>query len=186
MAQPSTPAALTPAPVVQLTGATSIHAGEFHTCATLPGGAARCWGSNNTYQLGDGTPTASSVPVTLQFISIIGPAPATGIQSMSAGGFHNCSLVRQSLSDLGLCWGTNLSGQLGNTSLVAPELTVTVGGIDRVRQIAVGRASSCAIAGVGAASCWGDNSDGQLGRGSTSPFGTVNATPAEVVGLGPI
>ncbi len=176
----------TPGPVVQLAGATSIHAGRFHTCATLPGGAARCWGANSSNQLGDGTTTASSVPVTVLRATPSGDVPATGIQSLAAGGFHSCSVSREGLVDLGLCWGSNFSGQLGGGVSLVPGYPQLVTTLDRVRQVTGGRDSSCAIAEEGAAYCWGDNSQGQLGRGTTSSFGTANPTPVEVTGLGPI
>ena len=176
----------TPGPVVQLAGATSIHAGDVHTCATLPAGAVRCWGSS--LQLGDGSTSggSSSVPVTVQRVDIGGTVPATGIQSLSAGGFHTCGVSREGLIDLGLCWGSNFSGQLGSGVSLVPGYPQLVTVIDRVRQIAGGRDSTCAVAEQGSAWCWGDNSQGQLGRGTTSPFGTANPTPVEVTGLGPI
>jgi alpha-tubulin suppressor-like RCC1 family protein len=176
----------TPAPVLQLAGAASVAAGEFHTCATLPSGTARCWGTNSSFQLGNGTTVDSAVPVTVVRATLAGDVPATGLQSLDAGGFHNCGVTREGSVDLGLCWGANLSGQLGGGVSLAPGYPQLVTVVDRVRQLSGGGDSTCAIAEDGGAWCFGDNSSGQLGRGTTSPFGTVNAAPVEVTGLGPI
>jgi hypothetical protein len=46
-------------------GVSQISAGFFHTCAVKTDGSAFCWGDNNFAQLGDGTSTDSSSPVTV-------------------------------------------------------------------------------------------------------------------------
>ena len=44
--------------------ATSISAGENHTCAVLTGGTVKCWGRGSSGQLGDGSTTFNqSTPV---------------------------------------------------------------------------------------------------------------------------
>jgi alpha-tubulin suppressor-like RCC1 family protein len=55
-----------PAAVVSLGGtAIDLTAGSADACALLSSGVARCWGANGGGQLGDGTTTGSSVPVTV-------------------------------------------------------------------------------------------------------------------------
>ncbi|MGB3035680.1 MAG: RCC1 domain-containing protein, partial [Candidatus Microthrix parvicella] len=44
---------------------TAITAGDFHTCAVLQNGTAKCWGSNSVGQLGDGTTTTRLTPTTV-------------------------------------------------------------------------------------------------------------------------
>jgi uncharacterized protein YjdB len=44
---------------------TGLRAGASHVCGLAVGGAAYCWGSNNTGQFGDGTTTSSRVPTLL-------------------------------------------------------------------------------------------------------------------------
>ena len=46
-------------------GEYTITAGDFHTCAVLQNGTAKCWGSNSVGQLGDGTTTTRLTPTTV-------------------------------------------------------------------------------------------------------------------------
>ncbi len=52
-----------PVTVTGISSATEAGAGLHHTCARLTGGALRCWGLNNSGQLGDGTGASSPTPV---------------------------------------------------------------------------------------------------------------------------
>ena len=49
-------------PVVGLTNASSVAAGNNHTCAVDTGGHTLCWGLNDSGQLGDGTKTSHDKP----------------------------------------------------------------------------------------------------------------------------
>ena len=44
---------------------TAITAGDFHTCAVLQNGTAKCWGTNADGQLGDGTTPTRLTPTTV-------------------------------------------------------------------------------------------------------------------------
>ena len=55
----------TPARVRSLTGVSSLALGFTHACAVLTNGTMRCWGDNAYGQLGDGTRTQRSTPVTV-------------------------------------------------------------------------------------------------------------------------
>ena len=145
--------------------ATSIAAGAVHTCATLTDLSVWCWGSNIDGQLGDGTTTDSpGVPV-----QVTGVANAA---SVSAGFAHTCILTTsQTVS----CWGSNVSGQLGNGSTVDSTSPVQATGLSGVTMVEAGSYSTCAVAGS-TAKCWGENINGQLGIGST----TNQTSPAAV------
>ncbi|MFY9264237.1 MAG: hypothetical protein WAO61_02230 [Solirubrobacterales bacterium] len=84
--------------------AQEVATGQEHTCALLTNGTVRCWGANTFGQLGNGTVTGSTRPV-----SVVG-LPAA-VNAITAGAYHTCAL----LADTTLrCWGRNDKGQLGN------------------------------------------------------------------------
>ncbi|MBA3319009.1 MAG: hypothetical protein H0T50_13100 [Gemmatimonadales bacterium] len=60
---------LSPVPVTGGLALTAVSAGWLHTCGVATDGAAHCWGSNFSGELGDGTEVESSVPV-----AVLGPS----------------------------------------------------------------------------------------------------------------
>lgn len=164
--------ALTPVAVAGLSrNVVAIAGGGFHTCALIATtGAVQCWGQNVWGQLGDGTTTDSSTPVTVSGL-------AAGAIAISAGGFHTCALLSTGAVQ---CWGQNQYGQLGNGSTTGSPTPVTVSGLaSGVVAIATGVSHSCGLSQAGAVQCWGRNQFGQLGGGSTSN----SSTPVTVANL---
>jgi alpha-tubulin suppressor-like RCC1 family protein len=149
--------------------ATAIAAGGSHTCAMLASGQVKCWGSNFSGQLGDGTNTNRNAPVDVVGLS-------WGVSAVAAGSEHTCALVAGGTR----CWGANFSGQLGNATSANHNSPVEVRGLSSgIAAIAAGAEHTCALDLAGAMRCWGSNHSGQLGDGTT-----VNrSTPVDVAGL---
>jgi len=117
------------------------------TCA-LKNGVAWCWGQNVDGELGDGTTTASLVPVAVTGLS-------NGVRAISDGGYHGCAL-----KDGGAwCWGSNALGQLGDGTTSGSSVPVVVSGLGSgVSSISAGSYQTCALRD-GGVSCWGSNSN---------------------------
>jgi alpha-tubulin suppressor-like RCC1 family protein len=99
-------------------GTAAVTGGTYHTCAITTAGEARCWGSNNTGQIGDGTLVNRSVPTTVSGLS-------SGVVRISGGRGSTCAVTTTGRA---LCWGWNLYGQLGDGSTVNRLAPVTVAG----------------------------------------------------------
>jgi len=85
---------------------------------------------------------------------------------------------------IGVSWGSNVYGQIGDGSLTQRLTAVLARGgtlLDKVEvgSIDPGSSGACAIA-VGKVYCWGDNSYGQLGTNNPDP--SVVASPTAVGG----
>lgn len=172
-----------PAPAVQISTSS-----DQHTCALLEDETVRCWGINDSGQLGYANTTALNAP---------GPAVQVGladIAQLDTGGFHTC--VRTPSATV-RCWGRGSLGRLGygNTANVGDDEhpssvgNVMIGG--PVSKLASGGAHNCIISGVGTVRCWGRGDLGQLGYGNPQHIGDneVPSTAGDIsvipVGLGP-
>ncbi|MFO0631105.1 MAG: hypothetical protein U0325_36515, partial [Polyangiales bacterium] len=147
--------------------AVEVAAGRNHTCARLQGGDVRCWGSNGSGQLGNGTtsrePARSPVTVTVL------PGPTNPVVQLVAGSVHTCARLQNGAVR---CWGANDSGQLGNASaspMSAADVTGLSDAMNPVVQIAAGSEHTCARLQNGEVWCWGHNNAGQLGSGTLEP-----------------
>jgi alpha-tubulin suppressor-like RCC1 family protein len=145
----------------------SIWVGNSHVCGLTITGLAYCWGANFTGQLGDGSTTASSLPV-----AVIAPSGGSVLtfSSITAGNSHSCGLTSTGTA---YCWGSNGYGELGDGSATSSSMPVAVsapsgGSTLTFSSITAGDIKSCGLTSTGTAYCWGSNSYGALGNGSTT------------------
>lgn len=152
-------------------GVVSISAGSYHTCAVTTAGAAKCWGSDDSGQLGNNSTTNS-----LALVDVVGLG--SSVASISAGsGGHTCAIMT---SGAVKCWGAGSNGKLGHNTTTNSSLPVDVVGLSSgVASISANSSRTCAVTTTGAAKCWGANNYGQLGDNSTSN----RLVPVDVLGL---
>ena len=173
---------LEPVFVSGLTDVEQITLGYNHACALIgtgvDAGKVKCWGTNFSGQLGDGTTTSSSTPV---FVSGL-----ANVRKISAGTFFTCAVLGAGAgvdADKVKCWGDNGQGQLGDGTYSYRLTPVFVSGLTDVEQISLGYIHVCALIGsgvdAGKVKCWGNNNAGIFGNGTT----TSSSTPVFVSGL---
>jgi alpha-tubulin suppressor-like RCC1 family protein len=145
-----------PVDVSNIADAIQVSAGHYHTCAVRAGGEVMCWGWRANGRIGDGNTINNSMT----------PTPVTGIADalqVSAGDSHTC-VVHQA-GDVS-CWGSNVSGQLGDGTQIQRVLPMGVPGISAV-QVSAGHRHTCAVLSDGTADCWGSQNNGRLGNDET-------------------
>ena len=134
----------------------------------LDDGSVRCWGNNDTGQLGQANLDNVTDPATQPPVALGQTA-----QLMELGGKFSCAL----LSDGAIrCWGAADLGQLGlgHTDNVGDdELPSDVGlvDLDPAQGVSVGFHHSCAVFDNDEILCRGRNEGGQLGQGNTVQIG---------------
>jgi alpha-tubulin suppressor-like RCC1 family protein len=149
-----------PVPVSNMTsGVVSIAGGFYHTCGVTGDGAARCWGFNDSGQLGDNSTDNSPIPVQVSGLT-------SGVVAVSTGNYFSCALTK---SGGAKCWGNNggtnqtLGAGPGGDALEPIQVT---GLMSEAVSIASFYNHSCVVLNDGAAKCWGDNFFGQIGDGN--------------------
>ncbi len=96
--------------------------------------------------------------------------PLPQLPAMAAGRYNTCAI---NASGELVCWGANMSGQMGDGTTGAPRSPAVVPGISGATMVGVGgiaienvqgHAHVCAVTGSGLF-CWGNNARGQVGTG---------------------
>jgi len=148
--------------------AVELVAGTGHTCARQANGQVECWGGNAWGQLGTGISSAPSLPI---MATAVPP-----LRSITAGGDTTCG--QKLTEDTTICWGKHSSGQLGNGTLMKPNVAVETvkqagtaffngSSISKI-SVSKGYGHTCAIDNTQRLFCWGSNILGQIGDGTTA------------------
>ncbi len=130
-----------------------------------PGRGAEAWGGDTSGQLGNGTQTSTTRPVTVSEVS--------NVRSLAAGYNHSLALLEDGEV---VAWGKDTEGQLGNGAMETDRTTrVPVCAAEEpgctnhlrgVSALAAGEAHSLALTSSGEVLAWGQDTRGQLGDGN--------------------
>jgi RHS repeat-associated protein len=165
--------------------AKAVSAGSEHTCAVLDDDSVKCWGGNDSGQLGLGDVndrgiTSGTLPGTY------GATPLGTDQSgnplkakaLAAGTGRTCAILED---DSLKCWGAGTGGGLGQGDSLdrgdaAGEmgnslLPIDLGADRRATYVAAGNGHVCVVLDTGGVKCFGDNLWGSLGLGVAGPRG---------------
>ncbi len=139
--------------------ASSISAGESHTCAVLDDQSLKCWGANTNGQLGDGSTSESHTPVEVTM-------GGDGVEVVSAGSYHTCAIM---VDRTVRCWGDNWQGQIGDGTFSDRQapVDITIPSNSSAVTIDAGPFHTCLGMNNGDMFCWGFNGYGQIGNGGT-------------------
>lgn len=161
--------------------AKAISAGLQYTCALLDNNSIKCWGNNNSGQLGqDDTINrgdAATVGHTMAALLPVDLGVGRTAKSVSASVFHTCAILDDNTVK---CWGGNANGQLGYDDIITRgddprdmSLLSTVNlGVGRTAlALSITEMFTCAMLDNHQVKCWGDNSWGQLGYDDTTTRG---------------
>ena len=188
--QPGEMAALAPVDLGAGRTATAISAGASHTCAVLDDGSVKCWGSNASGQLGQGsTATLGDEPGEMAALAPVDLGAGRTAVTISAGELHTCALLDDATVK---CWGSGANGRLGQDSSatlgdepgeMAALAPVSLGAGRLGTAVDAGFTHTCAMLDDASVKCWGTGDNGRLGQDSTASLGDE---PGEMAALPPV
>lgn len=144
---------------------------KSHMCALLNNGTVKCWGANESGQLGNNSTTDAKLPVTVTGL--------TGVKAIAVGETSSCAITNAGALK---CWG---QPDHVNFPTRIPVPTTVPGFASGVAAVTIGELFTCALMTSGAVKCWGYNISGSLGNnGPTTGNGMISRTPVNVIGLG--
>jgi alpha-tubulin suppressor-like RCC1 family protein len=160
---------------------TGLAVGGHSSCGRLRDGTVRCWGRNDSGQVGDGTTNERRRATTVLKTD---DTPLSSVDQVDVGTAHSCAVLSDGTAR---CWGSNANGRLGmgligGTSPHPVSVRRTfLSPLTDVVSISAGSSHTCAVISDGTARCWGSASGGRLGDGTvTGDRGTpVTVTDAD-------
>ncbi len=178
--------------------AKAVAAGLYSTCVILDDSTMKCWGANNSGQLGQGDEVSrGDNPGELgDAMPPINLGTGRTVTQIAVGSHHACALLDNQTMK---CWGSSQVGQVGQgdtgkhgnkPNQMGDALpAVDLGTGKKVLGISIAGFSTCARLDDGTTKCWGYNSVGQLGIGDAldrgdSPGEMGDALPAIDFGIG--
>lgn len=134
-------------------GVVAIAGGDFSTCAILSGGALKCWGRNESGQLGIGTQVDALVPTLVTGLS-------SGVVNVSIHSYGACAVLQTGALK---CWGYYLGdGDLDAYSTVPVDVLPAGGALS----VHAGVGHRCIRTTDSAVACWGEGQGGEIGDGA--------------------
>jgi alpha-tubulin suppressor-like RCC1 family protein len=160
----------TPVTVLNITSATAIASGLYHTAVILADGTVSTFGYGNRGQLGNNNTSTRQTPVQVFGIS----SSATAV---ACGWYHTAVILADGTVRT---FGGNFDGQLGVNDTTDRQTPVTVLNITSATAVACGRSHTAVLLADGTARTFGNNSNGRLGIGVS---GGTRQTPVQVFGI---
>lgn len=150
--------------------AKNVDSGFEYNCMVTTGKNVKCWGKNDSGQLGNSATSGTNQPNPVQVDGISNAA------AISVGAYHACVLLEDRTVS---CWGMNDAGQLGRgtSNFIANPIPQDIGLTDVV-QVSAGFKHTCALLYNGDLLCWGQNDTYELGINNG---GTGVLTPTTVL-----
>ncbi|MCK5074189.1 MAG: hypothetical protein KAQ98_12235, partial [Bacteriovoracaceae bacterium] len=137
-------------------GVSDVAVSNTNTCALLETGGVKCWGYNGHGEVGNST----------SGVDVVVPDNVTGLSSgvtkIVNGYYHTCALLNSGTMK---CWGSGLSGQIGDGAKTSYLEPADVTNLNYVADITAGGHTVCVKLIPGTAKCWGGNNEAQLGIG---------------------
>lgn len=157
-----------------------VATGAKHTCVLLDNRKLKCFGNNDSGQLGQGnTNSLGDAPGEMgDNLAAVNLGAGRSVLQVVAGDNHTCALLDNHTVK---CFGDNLSGQLGqgNQNDIGDNpfemgdflMPINLGAGRTAKIIAAGGETTCVVLDNDEVKCFGENAYGQLGQGNTRDIG---------------